>query len=69
PQEPNLSRFRKPRKSMTLTLSRQEPEFLNAFNHPAWVGMDSGVQDTTFGTTSSTANAPRNIELRANFRF
>ena len=46
-----------------------QAEFLNAFNHPAWIGMDSGVQDTTFGTTSSTANAPRNIELRANFRF
>lgn len=44
-------------------------EFLNAFNHPAWVGMDTGVQDNTFGTTSSTANGPRNIELRGNFRF
>lgn len=46
-----------------------EGVFLNAFNHPAWTGMDSGVQDTTFGTTSSTANSPRNIEVRANFEF
>ena len=44
-------------------------EFLNAFNHPAWTGMDAGVQDTTFGTTATTANNPRNIELRANFQF
>jgi hypothetical protein len=44
-------------------------EFINAFNHPAWAGMDTGVQDTTFGTTSATANNPRNIEIRGNFRF
>ena len=44
-------------------------EFLNVFNHTAWAGMDSSVQDTTFGTTSSTANNPRNIEFRGNFRF
>jgi hypothetical protein len=44
-------------------------EFLNVFNHVAWSGADTGVQDTTFGTTSGTANGPRNIELRGNFRF
>jgi hypothetical protein len=46
-----------------------QAEFINAFNHVAWAGMDTGVQDTTFGTTSSTANGPRNIEIRGNFRF
>jgi hypothetical protein len=51
---------------MNLTL---QAEFLNVFNHVAWSGMDSGVQDDTFGTTSATANGPRNIELRGNFRF
>jgi hypothetical protein len=44
-------------------------EFLNVFNHVAWSGMDSGAQDTTFGTTAATANTPRNIEIRGNFRF
>ncbi len=44
-------------------------EFLNAFNHPQWTGMDTGVQDTTFGTTSGTVNGPRNIEVRGNLRF
>jgi hypothetical protein len=43
--------------------------FLNAFNHVAWAGMDTGVQDGVFGTTSGTANGPRNIEIRGNFRF
>jgi len=43
--------------------------FLNAFNHVAWSGMDTAVQDTTFGTTSLSVNGPRNIELRGNFRF
>ena len=46
-----------------------QTEFLNAFNHVAWAGMDIGVQDNTFGTTSATANGPRNIEFRANFHF
>jgi Carboxypeptidase regulatory-like domain len=46
-----------------------QAEFLNAFNHVAWAGMDTGVQDGTFGTTSGTANGPRNIEVRGNFRF
>lgn len=44
-------------------------EFFNAFNHVAWSGMDTGVQDYTFGTTNTTANNPRNIELRGNFQF
>lgn len=52
--------------SLNFTL---QGEFLNVFNHPAWTGMDSGVQDYTFGTTSSTANNPRNIEVRGNFQF
>jgi hypothetical protein len=43
--------------------------FINAFNHVAWAGMDTGVQDGTFGTTNGTANGPRNIEIRGNFRF
>jgi len=52
--------------SLNFTL---QGEFLNVFNHPAWTGMDTGVQDYTFGTTSSTANNPRNIEVRGNFQF
>ncbi len=44
-------------------------EFLNAFNHTEWTDIDTGVQDTTFGTTSTTVNGPRNIEVRGNFTF
>jgi len=44
-------------------------EFINVFNHTAWSGMDTAVQDPTFGTTNATANSPRNIEFRGNFRF
>ncbi|RRA50218.1 TonB-dependent receptor [Acidipila sp. EB88] len=50
-------------------------EFLNAFNHTAWTGMTTNgtatnsVQATTFGTTNTTANSPRNVELRANIQF
>lgn len=51
-----------------LNLSLQG-EFLNVFNHVAWTGMDTGVQDNTFGTTNGTVNGPRNIEVRANFEF
>ncbi len=51
---------------MNLTI---QGEFLNVFNHVAWAGMDTGVQDDTFGTTNGTANGPRNIEVRGNFRF
>ncbi len=51
--------------------------FLNAFNHVSWIGMDTGVQDGTFGTTSTTAESGvlgasdggREIELRANIEF
>jgi len=53
-------------REMNLTV---QGAFLNAFNHVAWTGMDSGVQDGTFGTTSTTANLPRRIEVRGNFRF
>ena len=53
-------------REMNLTV---QAAFLNAFNHPAWAGMDTNVQDSTFGTTSGTANGPRNIEVRGNFRF
>jgi len=53
-------------REMNFTL---QAAFLNVFNHVAWTGMDAGVQDGTFGTTSTTANLPRRIELRGNFRF
>jgi hypothetical protein len=53
-------------REMNFTL---QAEFLNAFNHVAWSGADTGVQDNTFGTTNLTANGPRNIEIRGNFRF
>jgi hypothetical protein len=44
--------------------------FLNAFNHVSWVGMDTGVQDSTFGTTNAQFGiGPREIELRANVQF
>jgi Carboxypeptidase regulatory-like domain len=46
-----------------------EGVFLNAFNHVAWTGFNTGVQSTTFATTNGTANNPRNIEVRANFDF
>lgn len=51
-----------------LTFSLQG-EFLNAFNHVAWIGGNMNLQATTFGSTSQTANGPRNIELRGNFQF
>lgn len=45
--------------------------FLNAFNHPEWTGLNTAVQSTTFGTTStiSGAHGARQIELRANLQF
>jgi hypothetical protein len=46
--------------------------FLNAFNHPEWIFPSNGTlstQSTTFGTTSTLAQAPRRIELRANVTF
>lgn len=42
--------------------------FLNAFNHVSWFGMDTGVQDGTFGSTSGTSGA-RQVEIRANLQF
>ncbi len=53
-------------KGISFTL---QGEFLNAFNHPAWTGMDTGLQDTTFGTTNETVNQPRNVEVRGTLRF
>lgn len=43
--------------------------FLNAFNHPEWIGGNFNTQSATFGTTSSVAQQPRRIELRANITF
>jgi Carboxypeptidase regulatory-like domain len=43
--------------------------FLNAFNHPEWVGGGFSTQSPTFGTTGSVAQNPRRIELRANLTF
>ncbi|RXS98165.1 carboxypeptidase regulatory-like domain-containing protein [Silvibacterium dinghuense] len=48
---------------------KMQGEFLNAFNHTAWGGMNTAVQSTSFGSTTTTMNNPRNIELRANFEF
>jgi hypothetical protein len=50
-------------------------EFLNAFNHPAWLINAAGTPPTTvlnsptFGTTSNLANQARRIELRGNVTF
>ena len=43
--------------------------FLNAFNHPEWIGGGFSTQSATFGTTSSVAQGARRIELRANVTF
>lgn len=43
--------------------------FLNAFNHPEWIGGTFSTQSTTFGTTSTVAQAARRVELRANVTF
>jgi hypothetical protein len=43
-------------------------EFLNAWNHPTWGYLDTGVQDYAFGEEYIN-NGPRNIELRANIEF
>jgi hypothetical protein len=47
--------------------------FLNAFNHPEWITSTGSTvlstQSSTFGTTSTTAQAARRIELRANVTF
>jgi hypothetical protein len=43
--------------------------FLNAFNHPEWIGGGYNTQSATFGTTSALAQGARRIELRANLTF
>lgn len=43
--------------------------FLNAFNHVSWTGFTTGIQSTSFGTSSSLFASARNIELRANVQF
>jgi hypothetical protein len=44
--------------------------FLNAFNHVSWVGLNTGVQGSTFGTTSALYGiGPRQVEIRANLQF
>jgi len=43
--------------------------FLNAFNHPEWIGGTWSTQSTSFGTTSTVAQPARRIELRANLTF
>jgi hypothetical protein len=47
-----------------------QANFLNAFNHVSWTGMQASVQSTTFGTTSTVFGAgARQIELQANVQF
>ena len=48
---------------------RLQGVFLNAFNHVSWTGIDTAVQSSTFGTTSTLYNGPRQIEVRANLQF
>lgn len=43
--------------------------FLNAFNHPSWIGGGYSTQSTSFGTTTSVAQGARRIELRGNITF
>lgn len=53
--------------------------FLNATNHPSWTRLNTNIQSTSFGTTStpftpyqpsgSSTGGVRNIELRANIAF
>ena len=43
--------------------------FLNAFNHPEWIGGTWSTQSSAFGTTNTLAQQPRRIELRANITF
>jgi len=44
--------------------------FLNAFNHVSWTGMNTSIQSTTFGTTSSIfGSGARQIEVRADLTF
>jgi hypothetical protein len=43
--------------------------FLNAFNHPEFIGGNFSSQSSTFGTTSGLAQGARRIELRGNITF
>jgi Carboxypeptidase regulatory-like domain len=48
---------------------------LNAFNHVSWLGLNTGVQGSTFGTTSTAYGSnngnggARQLEIRANLQF
>lgn len=46
-----------------------QAEFLNAFNHPTFGLGGLGVQDLTFGQSTSGPTGPRIIEFRANIEF
>ena len=43
-------------------------DFFNVFNHPQFNGLDTGVDDATFGDVTS-ANAAREIQLSLRFTF
>jgi Carboxypeptidase regulatory-like domain len=43
-------------------------EFFNVFNHPNFVGFDTDIRNSTFGTLNSV-NAPREIQLGIKFTF
>ncbi len=43
-------------------------DFFNVFNHPQFTGLDTGVDDATFGDVTS-ANAAREIQLSLRFAF
>ncbi len=43
-------------------------EFFNAFNHTNWSGIDTGINDASFGQVTSTHN-PRNIQLGLKLYF
>lgn len=47
---------------------RLQGEALNAFNHPSWNTGDSGLQDSTFGTTFFP-HGHRTLEVRGDFQF
>ena len=46
-----------------------QAECINLPNHPAWLLGNTTVESSTFGTTSSLATGPRQLELRANITF
>lgn len=43
-------------------------DFFNAFNHPQFTGLDTGVADPTFGDVTG-ANAPREIQLSLRLNY